>query len=106
MKHILLADKSLLVGDEAADLLLSYAGLIAEVGRGDTVTLHAIDQAGDSVVAGVLLNSGTALVTQTTTSTIPEPDNAQVIRYMRDRIASYRSTDTTDSPFGTSLEGS
>ena len=101
VKHILLADKSLLVGDEAADLLLSYAGLIAEVGRGDTITLRAIDQGGDTVVAGLLLNSGTALVTQTTTSTLPEPDNVEVIRYMRERIASYRTTDMTDSPFAT-----
>jgi hypothetical protein len=106
VKHILLADKALLVGDEAADLLLSYAGLIAEVGRGDTITLHAIDQSGDEVVAGLLLNGGTALVTQTTSSTLPEPDNVEVIRYMRDRIASYRTTDMTDSPFGTSPEGS
>jgi hypothetical protein len=98
-----MADKSMLVGDDAADLLLTYASLIGQVGRADTVTLNAIDGGGDEVVVGFLLNSGTALVIQTSTASFREPDNAEAIGYMRDRIASYGPSDTR-SPFGSMAE--
>lgn len=96
-----MADKSLLIGDEAADLLLEYAALLAQIGRGDSVRIRAIGVDGDEVTVGFLLNSGTVLLVETSTSTLPEPDNAGVARYMRQRLDSYSGNlDQSPDPFG------
>lgn len=84
-----MADKSLLIGDEAADLLLEYAALLAQIGGGDAVRVHAIGADGDPVTVGFLLNGGTVLLIETSTSTLPEPDNSEAIAYLRGRLASY-----------------
>jgi hypothetical protein len=95
-----MADKSLLIGDEAADLLLEYAALLAQIGRGDSVRIRAIGVDGDEVTVGFLLNSGTVLLVETSTSTLPEPDNAGVVRYMRQRLDSYSANqDQSPDPF-------
>ena len=85
-----MAEKSLLIGDEAADLLLEYAALVAQIGGGDKVSLRAIGADGDEVTVGFLLNSGTVLLIETSTgSALAEPDNHESIEYMRARIDSY-----------------
>ena len=89
MKHLLIADKTLLVGDEVAELLLRYGALLAQLRSGDSVSVRATDADGNDVTAGILLNSGTALVVETATTRLPEPDNAEVEQYLRSRIASY-----------------
>jgi hypothetical protein len=89
MKHVLFADKSLLVGDAAAETLVEYAALVGQIGSADAVELHAIDADGDAVDVTFLLNSGTALVIQSTHSQLSEPDNAASIAYMRGRIDAY-----------------
>jgi hypothetical protein len=92
-----MADKSLLIGDEAGDLLLEYAALLAQIGRGDSVRLRAIGADGDEVVAGFLLNSGTVMLIETSSSTLPEPDNSESVDYMRKRLDSYNSIDAVAS---------
>jgi hypothetical protein len=84
-----MADKSLLVGDEAGDLLLKYAALLAQIGRGDSVQLRAIGIDGDEVTAGFLLNSGTVMLVESSSSRLPEPDNREAVRYMQERLDSY-----------------
>lgn len=96
-----MADKSLLIGDDAADLLLSYSVLIAQLKSGDEITLHAIGADGDEVEAGFLLNSGTVMVIETSTSMLPEPDNASSMAYMREQLDRYSPTNETPSPFDT-----
>lgn len=91
MKHLTVADKSLLVGDEAADLLVDYAALLAQVHSGDRVDMNAVSSDGDEVVATFLLTPGTMLMSESTHSAMPEPANEQAIAYMRERIRSYRS---------------
>lgn len=86
MKHITFADKSLLVGDEAADLLLEYAAALAGKGAADVVKLQAISSDGDEVEATFLLDQGAPLMAETTHSALPEPANDDVSQYMRDRI--------------------
>jgi hypothetical protein len=101
-----MADKSLLIGDEAADLLLEYAALLAQIGRGDSVKLRAIGADGDEVTVGFLLNSGTVLLIESSTSGLPEPDNGEAERYMRSRLDSYNPTqDQPDDAFGETGEG-
>ena len=42
MKHVTNAEKSLLMGDDAADSLLEYARLLGEASHVDTVTVRAL----------------------------------------------------------------
>jgi hypothetical protein len=86
MKHITYAEKSLLVGDDAADTMLEYAALLTTHGRGDTVTLRALGADGDEVDATFLLAGGAPLMAETAGTQIPEPDNAEATAAMRARI--------------------
>ena len=86
MKHITFADKSLLVGNEAADLLLEYAALLTQRGSGDTVDLRAIGVDGNEVEATFLLGGGASLMAESTESVLPEPDNAQSEMYIREQM--------------------
>ena len=51
MKHVSYADKSLFMGDDAADTLLEYARLVADNERADTVTLRSMSTDGNTVEA-------------------------------------------------------
>lgn len=102
MKHLTMADKSLLVGDEAADTLMEYAALIAQTGGGDSVSLRAIGTDGAEVEATFLLNSGTVVISETTPSVVPEPDNRVAVAEMRKRIDGFDFSAkkiTNDNPF-------
>jgi hypothetical protein len=84
MKHITFGDKSLLVGDVAADMLLEYAAFLTNRAAGDTVEVQAIGSDGDEVTASFLLGPGVTMMAETSTTTIPEPDNSAAIEYMRE----------------------
>jgi hypothetical protein len=86
MKHVTYSEKSLLIGDEAADLLLEYASALVNVGRGDTVDVHAFGSDGQEVVATFLLEAGAPLMAETTHTSMNEPDNWEAIAYMREHI--------------------
>jgi hypothetical protein len=86
MKHVTFAEKSLLVGDEVADLLLEYATLVATSGRPDTVNVRAFGSDGQEVVATLLLDQGVPLMAETSQTSMVEPDNAEALDYMRERI--------------------
>jgi hypothetical protein len=87
MKHITYADKSLLVGDEAADTLTEYSAALARAGSADTVTLAAYGADGSDTEGTFVLNQGTVLMAETTKSSIPEPDNTTAVTRMREKIA-------------------
>lgn len=99
MKHLTMTDKSLLVGDETASLLLEYAALLGKSNSADTVTFHAFSSDGDEVEASLLLNSGTSVMIESTHTSLPEPGNADVEAYLRDRIDSY-TLNTPDELLG------
>jgi hypothetical protein len=86
MRHVTFSEKSLLIGDEAAALLIEYAALLANLRRADTVDLNAIGADGADVVATFLLDAGSPLMTETTNSSMGEPDNAVGIAYIRERM--------------------
>jgi hypothetical protein len=83
MKHITFGEKSLLVGDAAADALLEYAAFLASDARGDTVEIRAIGSDGDDVTATFLLGPGATLMAETANTNLPEPDNTAALEYMR-----------------------
>jgi hypothetical protein len=104
MKHVTIADKSFLVGDDAADTLIRYAALMGKVGSADTVTIRSIGVDGEVVEAQFLLNPGSVLMSESTHSALPEPDNSDALQYMWDQIQRYESfsmpEDETESGAG------
>jgi hypothetical protein len=89
MRHVTLAHTSVLIGDEAADLLLDYAALVAQLGRGDSVRLNAVAMGGGDVSIGVLLNSGSSMLVESSACALPEPENALAVAYLRSKLAQY-----------------
>jgi hypothetical protein len=86
MKHVSYADKSLLMGNEAADTLLEYARLVADNERADTVTLRAVSPDGNTVDASFLLDASTIMMVESTNSEMEAPDNSEAVQDMKDRI--------------------
>jgi hypothetical protein len=91
MMHLTYAEKSLLVGDEVAELVIEYAAALARNGGADTVHIVAYGADSDKVVAVLLLGSGTPLMGESTHTDMPEPDNAEAIAYVRERLANITS---------------
>jgi hypothetical protein len=87
MKHITFADKNFLVGDSTADAVMDYAAMLGQGRTADTIKLNAIDADGDEVQATMFLSAGVPLVSESTTSTLPEPDNTAAMIYMEGRLA-------------------
>jgi hypothetical protein len=98
MQHLTFADKSLLIGDDLAELILEYSALLGRIGSADSVRIHAIGADGDDVVAGLLLNEGTSLISETSRSSLPEPANDDAEAYLRERISRFDIPSST--PFG------
>jgi hypothetical protein len=100
MKHITYAEKSLLLGDDAADALIVYAAALATHGRGDSVTLRALSSDGDEVDATFLLTAGAPLMAETPTTRLPEPDDADAVARMQaetDRMVSPEPVTAADA---------
>lgn len=87
MKHVTFADESLLVDDETTDLLLEYAAALARRGEADAVDIRAYSSIGDEVTATLLLDVGAPLMAETTNSSLPDPDNAAALSYLREQVA-------------------
>lgn len=88
MKHITFSNKTFVVGDAIADLMMEYAKQLSDRGRADTVSIAAIGSDGAEVTADFLFNGGTVISSETVDSRLPEPDNAEVERTVRERIQS------------------
>lgn len=89
MKHITYSDKSLLVGDIAADTLTEYGAVLARHSSADTVHLNVIALDGREVSATFVLGPGSTLMAESSTSGEAEPDNTRAEKYMRDRMADF-----------------
>lgn len=97
MKHVSYADKSLFMGDDAADTLLEYARLVADNERADTVTLKSISTDGNTVEASFLLDASTVLMVESTNSDVEAPDNTETVQDIKDRIAAITRPVSVDS---------
>src|ERR1700712_4210183 len=76
MKHVTYSEKSMLVGNEAADLLLEYAAAVSKIHTADTVNINALGSDGNNVEATFLLGEGAPLMAETATTDVEEPDNS------------------------------
>jgi hypothetical protein len=86
MKYLTYADRSVLIGDDAADLLVRYSAVLAETGHADSVALNVLSQDGDDIVASFVLGTGTNLMTASTSSKLPEPVNEDAVNYMKGKL--------------------
>jgi hypothetical protein len=87
MKHVRFADKDFLVGNDIADAILEYAAVLGEMRSADSIDIVAVGPDGDEVEATLFLSTGVPLVAETTTSRLPEPDNAETLAYIEARLA-------------------
>lgn len=91
MKHLTFAEQSLLIGDEAADVLLRYAKALADQGRADTVTFRVIGRDGNEVDIDMLLDGGTIMAAESTNTTATAPDNTERIADVRERLRRFEA---------------
>jgi hypothetical protein len=89
MRHLTIAEKSFLIGDDVADALARYAAHLGQLRSADQVTIRAIGVDGAEVVVQLVLNSGTVLAGESTESTLPEPDNADIVGYIEAQLAQF-----------------
>lgn len=87
MMHLTFSDKDLVLGTEAAELVVAYAAALARRSSADTVTIRAYGADGDKVEATLLLDAGAPVMIESAHSDLPEPDNDAVAEYMRRRMA-------------------
>lgn len=94
MKRVTYADKTLLMGTDAAEALMEYARVLAHSDSADAVTLRCLSTDGDAVQATFLLNANTALLVESTYSDVGAPDNADAVAEVRDRIDGMRRAES------------
>jgi hypothetical protein len=94
MKHLTFADKDLLIGDTAADLIIEYTVLLAKRSDADSVTINAYGADGNEVSATLLLDQGAVVIAETSHNSLPEPDNQNAESYLRNRIDALTTAST------------
>ncbi|ALD12110.1 hypothetical protein AES38_03440 [Clavibacter capsici] len=80
------AEKTLLVGDEMADVMMEWSAALASDG--------------DDVLATFQIGVGSPVMVETSSTTLPEPDNSEVVDRLRallERRATPRSI-VTEAP--------
>lgn len=91
MKHVMYAEKSLLMDDASAEALIDYAAAIADSGGGDTVRLRAVGDDGNQVEVAFLLNSATVLIVESANAVLDVMTNDDAVAYMRGRTERIRN---------------
>ena len=76
----------MLVGNDAADLVVRYAAALASNRIGDAVTLNVYNAEGTSAEATLLLDTGAPLMVESLHTDLPEPDNSEAVEYMASRM--------------------
>jgi hypothetical protein len=83
MKHVMYAEKSLLMDDASADALIDYAAALAHIAGGDTVRLWAVGDDGNEVEVSFLLNSATVLIVESASADLKVRGNHDAVTAMR-----------------------
>ena len=86
MKLVTYSDKSVLLGDEAADYLVRFAAFIADKGRAEAISLNVIASDGELIVTSFVLGAGISLMAESTLSPLPEPENGAGVEYMNEKM--------------------
>ena len=88
MKNLVYGESSWLVGDDAANAILEYTVLMAKDGAADTVDVNVLGPDGNSEMTTLVLGPATMIQAQTTRSQLQEPENFELIVYIRERLRS------------------
>jgi hypothetical protein len=91
MKHVMYAEKSLLMDDASAEALIDYAAALADSGGADTVRLRAVGEDGNEVEAAFLLNSATVLIIESASAVLDIVPNDDAVAFMRRRTDQLRN---------------
>jgi hypothetical protein len=91
MKHVMYAEKSLLMDDASADALIEYAAALAEISGGDTVRLWAVGDDGNEVEVSFLLNSATVLIVESASANLNVRANDDAVSHMRHKAEQIRN---------------
>lgn len=86
MKELVFGGRGVLVGDTAADTVVEYAAVLARAATADTIELRALGERGQPLRVYYMLNSTVAIMAQSSSSSAPEPDNVEIVHYMRDAM--------------------
>lgn len=86
MKHVVYAEKSLLLGDDVVELMMEYAVLLARQSSADSVDVEALGTDGAEVTATFLIGPATIMVAETARTAFPEPDNDTAEAYLKEKI--------------------
>jgi len=92
MMHVTFADKSVLLGDEVASLLIEYTAVLAEAGPAHDVSLTAYSSDGQKVTAKFALSGGAAILAESTQTDLSSPDNVEAETYLRQQILSRKAS--------------
>jgi hypothetical protein len=92
MKHITFADKTLLVGDEVADLLVAYCTALANAEKADSVEVHGFNASGEEVKASFAFTPGSSLMAETIHTSLPDPGNDEAVEHIREGMQKLRGS--------------
>ena len=91
MKHVMYAEKSLLMNDASAEALIDYAAALADSGGADTVRLRAVGDDGNEVEVAFLLNAATVLIIESASAVLDIVPNDDAVAFMRGEIERIRN---------------
>jgi len=86
MKLINYGDTDWLIGDDAADLLLEYSVLMAKGATADSLDVEVLTTEGARESVKLLIGPATMMTARPISSELEEPDNAETIADVRERI--------------------
>ncbi len=86
MKRIIYDGNTWLVGDEAAEVLVEYAVLLAKEESADSVDVAAYDRSGQPQNITLLIGPATMMTIESSSSLLEPPDNADPVARVRERM--------------------
>lgn len=86
MKSITYAEKSWLLGDAAADIVVEYAVLLARTNSADSVDVNALSPSGESHRLTLVIGPATMMTSASEENAGEEPDNEDAVAVIRERI--------------------
>jgi len=80
------AGDHVLTGDEAALLMLEFAGELGKRGSTETVQLNIVQPSGESGIARFLIGPASQIIISSHFTAIADPDNSDAMSFMQSRM--------------------
>jgi hypothetical protein len=98
------AGAQVITGDAAAQALLDFASVLAKLQTTDEVQLNTVQANGEPGVSRFLLGPASQIVISSHTSMIEEPDNAEVVASIRQRMRDLAGYEVASEPGGAGFQ--